>query len=110
MKRIISLILLGFLILPLAASAQLQPFGPGVKISNLPGLITNIVNAVWVVFTVIVVVMFVVAGVLFLTSHGEPAKLQQAKAAFIWGVAGVAVGIVAFSIIYLVGHVIAFGN
>lgn len=93
------------------ASAQLQPFGPGnVKVSSFSGLIGNIVNAVWVVFTVIVVIMFVVAGVLFLTAHGEPAKLQQAKTAVIWGTAGVAVGIIAFGIIYIVEHVIAFGN
>lgn len=101
---------MGCLIFPLFVSAQLQAFGPGVKINSLSQLILNIVNAVWVVFTVIVVIMFIVAGVLFFTAQGEPQKLQQAKTAVIWGVVGVAVGIFAFTVIYLVEHVIAFGT
>jgi NAD/NADP transhydrogenase beta subunit len=47
--------------------------------------------------------MFIVAGILFLTSMGDPGKLATARAAVIWAVVGVVVAIIAFSIINIVG-------
>jgi len=54
------------------------------------------------VFTIIAVVCFVIAGVLFLTAQGSPEKIQAARNAFLWGVAGVVVGVLAFTIISIV--------
>ena len=75
--------------------------GPPIINLNITQIGLRLVNAVWVVFTIIAVIMFLVAGILFLTAQGQPEKIQQAKKAFLWGVAGIAVGILAFGIIRL---------
>lgn len=83
--------------LPLLAFAQLHDTGLSIQ-----SLGENIINAVWIVFTVIVIICFVVAAILFLTSNGQAEKITKAKSAFLWGVAGVVVGILAYTIITLV--------
>lgn len=109
-KKILSLIFLGFLILscsPLSSvSAQLvRPASP----VSLLSIIFNVANAVWIIFTLVVVVAFVAAGIIFLTAQGSPEKIKTAKAAFLWGVAGVAVGIIAFSIKTIVERIMTTG-
>lgn len=64
----------------------------------MSGLITSIKGVAWVVFGLIVVICFVMAGVLFLTAQGQPEKIKTAKSAAIWGVVGIFVGILAYSI------------
>jgi len=71
---------------------------------------SSILAATWIIFGVITVVCFVIAGVLFLTAAGDPQKLSQAKLAVIWGAVGVVVGIVAYSIIYLVEQFFLTGS
>lgn len=101
MKKIQFLILLGVLALILCplgyASAQLHDFGSSSY--SLEGIVKSIVDLSWLVFEVIAVICFVIAGILFLSANGEPAKLILARSAVIWGIAGVAVGIIAYSII-----------
>ena len=52
----------------------------------------------WPVFVTIVVVAFIYIAFLFITSKGEPGKIDQARKALIWGIIGVGVGVLAFSI------------
>ncbi|OGZ85049.1 MAG: hypothetical protein A2401_03000 [Candidatus Staskawiczbacteria bacterium RIFOXYC1_FULL_38_18] len=73
--------------------------GAGSSISSI-GL--GIANAAWIVFTIIAVVAFVIAGIIFLTAFGETDKISKAKSAFIWGVVGVIVAILAFGITNLI--------
>lgn len=102
MKKInLSLIALSALLLPVLAFAQIGGSPPTID-TDLTTLGNRIANAVWIVFTVIAVIMFVVAGVMFLTAGGNPEKVQAARSAFIWGVAGVVVAIIAFTIITVV--------
>ena len=75
-------------------------------VDSIQSLSIAIVNAVWPVFVVIVVISFIIAGILFLTAMGDPAKISKARGAFLWGVAGVAVGIVAYSIIQLMSNIL----
>lgn len=62
--------------------------------------------ATGLIFGCVAVICFVMAGVMFLTAQGQPEKLQQARSAVFWGVGGVIVGIVAFSIIAIVARII----
>ena len=71
-------------------------------VSSINDLATAIFDIMWIVFVVIAVVMFVVAGILFVTSQGQPEKVAQARQAFIWGIAGVVVAIIAYSIVAIV--------
>jgi len=109
-KLTLSLISFGILILPFAALAQMEtaaPGGPGTTVSSLTDLVHAIENAAGLVFGCIAVVCFIVAGILFLTAGGAPEKIQAARSAFLWGVAGVVVGIIAFSIIAIVGSMMS---
>ena len=89
-------------ILPIVALAQVGGAPPSSFSPNLTSLGQTIVNQVWIVFTIIAVICFVIAGILFLTSAGNPEKVQAARQAFLWGVAGIIVGVLAYTIIALV--------
>ena len=90
--------------MPTVAFAQLHSYGPNI---SLGGIVDNIVGNLWVVFAGVAVVCFLVAGVMFLTAAGDASKLKTAKDAFLWGVAGVIIGILAYSMINIVGSLIS---
>ena len=100
-KIILSLIAVCILALPVLTLAQIGGSPPSIS-TDLTTLGNRIANAVWIVFTIIAVIMFVVAGIMFLTAAGNPEKIAQARNAFIWGIAGVVVAILAFTIINVV--------
>ena len=99
-KKILFLILLGAIILPSIGFAQLHDFG-GQNIS-INGLVEASKSVVWVVFTLIVVVCFIMAAIMFLTAQGAPEKITTARSAFVWGVVGVVVGVLAYSILTII--------
>jgi len=103
MKKIaLSLTTIGMAVLPIIALAQVGGAAPSTFAISLESLGQIIVNQIWIVFTIIAIVCFVVAGVLFLTSQGDPEKIAKARSALIWGVAGIVVGILAFTIIAVI--------
>lgn len=76
-KKILLVLLLGALSLPVLVSAQ-----------TIGGMAESIATQVLLVGTWIVVIMWVVAGILFLTVQGEPAKLEKAKLAIFSAIGG----------------------
>lgn len=102
-KKISFLVLLATLFLPIYVSAQLVSFGPNMTIERI---ILGILNKIWIIFGAFAVIMFIWAGITFLTSQGAPQKIEQARAAVLWGVVGVIVGIISYSIITIVGNII----
>jgi len=123
-KKTLYLISLGVLVLsgfvlainPVLAQLGGQPefgphsYGPNICFACPGGIMDRIVGIMWPIFVTIVIVMFVVAGILFLTAQGQPEKLTQAKQAFIWGVIGVVVGILAYSIVFIVQSALGGGG
>ncbi|MFA4820187.1 MAG: hypothetical protein WC613_04490 [Candidatus Aenigmatarchaeota archaeon] len=103
-KILTGLVSISILAAPVLALAQ-----PTGQITNLCTLIQKIESIVWMGFGLIAVIAFVVAGILFLTAGGAAEKIQAARSAFLWGIAGVVVGIVAFSIIAIVGSGLGVG-
>jgi len=101
-KIIVSFLLLSVLFMPALAFAQ-----PGVTINSLDQLVTVIKRPLWVVFGLIALIAFVISGILFLTAAGNPGKIAQARTAFLWGVVGVVVGTVLYSIITVMDIVIS---
>jgi len=102
MKKIaLSLLAVTLLSLPVLTFAQIGGAPPTISY-DLTTMGNRIANAAWIVFTIIAVIMFIIAGILFMTAQGNAEKVQQARSAFMWGVAGVVVGIIAFTIITLV--------
>ena len=116
-KKILFLILFGvllslacpfssvFAIIDTGAGPQYAGYGSSSTFSYVSYL-KQILYSLWILFTAIAVIFFVVAGILFLTAQGNPEQLSKAKAAFFWGIVGVVVGIIAYSIITIVGSII----
>ena len=96
-KIVVSLILLSILAVPALAFAQ-----PNVTINSLEQLVSAVKRPIWVVFGLIALIAFVIAGVLFLSAAGNPEKIAQGRTAFLWGIVGVVVGIVAYSIVTII--------
>lgn len=101
MKKSLIVLLSVSLLLPVTVLAYTAPPEPGGGVT-IVSVTAGVADAVWKVFALIALVMFVVSGILFLTAQGDPGKIKIAKDSFIWGVAGVVVAILAYSIIALV--------
>ena len=107
-KNKLALISVCILALPVLAFAQLTTSTSGslTTVSGLSNLIADIEEAMGAIFGAIVVVCFLTAGILFLTAGGQPEKVGTARSAFLWGIAGVVVGIIAYSIVAIVSSVL----
>jgi len=90
-KKILFLILSAALALPLAVSAQ-----------TLVGMAESIAINVVAVAKWIVVIMWVVTGILFLTAQGDPGKLNLAKTSLFAAIGGAILVILANSAIPIV--------
>jgi uncharacterized membrane protein (DUF485 family) len=92
-KKIIFLILLGFLMLPLLASAQV----------TIQSMVDAAVQTTLYIASGIVVILWVVTGILFLTAQGAPEKLSTAKKALFAAVVGTVLVLVAQGAFSIVG-------
>src|SRR3989344_2425191 len=90
------------LIMPAVSLAIDFPGQPSQLYIGLPVVMNSILNVVWWVFLAIIIVSFIIIGVIFLNSKGDPKELQDARQGLIWATVGVVVGILAFSIINIV--------
>ena len=99
-KKIFFLILLGVLILPGLASAQIT--------------VATIVHAAeqttLLIASGIVVILWIITGILFLTALGAPEKLGTAKKALFAAVAGTVLVIIAGSAIALITDALKLGG
>lgn len=106
-KKLASLFLFFILFLPVIVSAEV-PKGPEAPFTGLSlnivvdNIVSNVKSAIWIIGSTIVVVMFVLAGFKYLTAQGEPGKISDANKTVTWGLVGVVVMILAWSIVELV--------
>jgi len=91
-KKIIFSILLGTALLPKLASAAV----------TIRGMVDGAVQTTFYVASGIVVILWVMTGVIFLTAQGAPEKLSTGKKALIASVAGTVLVIIAGGAINLV--------
>ncbi len=93
MKKIL-LILAFALFLPVIAFADI----------SIEGIVTGAVNTTLFVASAIVVILWVITGLLFLTAQGDPAKLGKAKLALFSAIGGTLLVIIASSAMSLVSQ------
>ena len=98
------------LALPVVAFA----FNPGGVPNAVPALSVNqlidiIFSIVWPVVVAFSIVMLILAAFTFMTAHGDGDKLTQARSEVIWGVVGMAVALIAFSIPFVVRNTLGNG-
>ncbi len=60
------------------------------KTTSLSQVILNVVNIVQILLIMASVLYMLYAGLMFVTARGEPAKINKAKAALLWGCVGIA--------------------
>jgi len=99
-KKILFLILLVVLAVPTVASAQI----------TIVSLINGAVSTAWIIATAVVVILWLVTGMLFLTAQGAPEKLNSARTALISAVAGTAIVVLAFSMRGIIEGIITRGT
>ncbi len=110
-KKLFTLSSVGLLILPLIAMADINAGAapipnPGIQVEQL---INILLNFIWPLFMGFAVLMFLVAGFEFLTAQGDPTKVAAARQAVLWGVVGVAMGVLAFSLPFVVRTTLGLG-
>lgn len=93
------LLLVTLLVAPVTIFATIDPGTlPQVKVFSITDLVNAMLNFIWPAFSGFAVLMFILAGGLFLTAQGNPGRVENARLAVIWGIVGIVIGILAFSI------------
>ena len=69
---------------------------------NINTLIDLIFGFIWPIIGIVVVFFFIMAGFQFMTSGGDPAKVEVARQSVIWAIAGVVVLLLSFTIPFIV--------
>ena len=110
-KRIIAISATAVLLaMPLVGLA----FTPGNIPNQVPGLSINdlidiIFSIIWPVVVAFAIIMFILAAFMFFSAQGDPEKVLQARNAVIWGVVGMVVALLAFSIPFIVRNTLGSG-
>lgn len=110
-KKIIYLVIFisffGFVGLALADNpiGITNPLAAG-GVNSIGELLTKIVDGVGTIIAALGTIMIVVAGILFLTSAGDPTKMTNARKAFFYAIIGIAIGITAKTIVAVVKEVL----
>jgi hypothetical protein len=91
-------------LLPVVVSAQ-EPPTPIKNTGDIIRVLNNVRNVIWAILGVIVVIMFIWAGVTFVTAEGDPGKVEKARNRILYGVIGIIIGLLAGGILLLVQSV-----
>ncbi len=90
----------------LAFNYPVFPEGRDLIYIDVVNMVDSIFAYLWPLFGGLAIIMFIIAGSLFLTAHGDPAKLSLARNSLIWGIIGLAIAILASTIPYIVNTII----
>ncbi len=100
-KILFSAAVLGLSLVPVAALAAIDPN------TWIQGIIDRLLSKVILpLFSGLIIIMFVYAGFLFLTAQGDPTKIATARKVVIWGIVGVVVAFLSYSIVGFITTII----
>jgi len=71
----------------------------GCSASDMNDMIRRIINLIIFIVGLVAVVMMILGGISYATSQGDPGKVKKAKDTILYGIIGLVVSILAFSII-----------
>lgn len=95
--------LISFLILPSIVFGDITiPNPPAQGTLDITAAINRIINFIWPIFGAVAVIMFIIAGYLYLTARGDPTKISLAHKTVMWGIIGVAVAMFASTIPWII--------
>lgn len=96
-KIILSLILIGFLTVPILSAAQIGPPETDVR-----EVLNRIVDWLFVFLLIFAALFIVIAGFYFVTAQGDPEKVGKARNMILYAVIGIIVAFLARGIVILV--------
>ena len=88
MKKVISLLVLGAVLMPLLAGAAEIKIDNPLGYDDFDELIKRIIIFTRQVATAVAPIMIIVAGFFFITSAGDPEKINTAKRLLLWTLIG----------------------
>lgn len=97
LKIILTLSLLSLLVMPVLVGAQ-----PNVQINDFADAQQKIGALLWQIVGIVALVLFVIAGITFMTAAGDPEKIKTARNFVLYGVIGIIVAILAYTIVAVV--------
>jgi magnesium-transporting ATPase (P-type) len=77
-----------------------NPNPDGNSETRLNSTIRNFINASLMVIAIVVIIMIIVGGYQFTTSHGKPEQVTKARLIITYSVVGLVVAILAYAIVY----------
>lgn len=77
-------------------------------IASLAFLVSNVIGILSVVAGLVFIFQFLIAGFNWLTAGGDKAKLEQAQQKLMNAVVGLAIVLVAYALISLIGNILGF--
>lgn len=98
----------------LSVPAVMLAFNPG----NIPNasptldintLVDVLFSILWPVAVAFFIVMFILAAFKFATAQGDPSAIAAARSFVIWGIVGVIIALLAFSIPFIVRNTLGSG-
>lgn len=93
-KKLLFLILLAVVVFPSLSSAATL---------SIQSMVSAAVTTTFYIADGIVVILWIITGILFLSAQGAPEKLTTAKKSLIAAIAGTVLVIVANSAVYIIG-------
>jgi hypothetical protein len=104
------LLLLSFFLvlfaMPFLSRAQVV-ISPVVSHTDIGQLLQDVTKYIWVLVAPLSTIMMIWAGILFLTSEGDPAKISRAKSIVTYVVVGIIVAIIASGLSYLIAEILS---
>jgi len=91
-KTIFLIFFINFFIRPKTSLAQIILPNP-TRAENFTELITTVTNYISGIVGGLAVIMFIWAGILYLTSRGDPGQLQKANKALLYAAIGTAIAL-----------------
>jgi hypothetical protein len=107
-KILLNSIIAVSIILPVVALGWAAPTGePTANFTDISALGTKIGTFLWQLAALIALVMFIIAGIMMMTAGGAAEKMTTARQMAIYGVIGLVVAILGFSIVAIVSNAVA---
>ena len=106
MKKFILSALILIVLLSVAGSALAIQITNPLSATNFSELLTNISTGVAGLVGTLSVIMIIIAGIMYLTSAGDPQKTNNAKSALKYAIIGIVLSLVAIPIILTIKSII----
>lgn len=78
------------------------PALPG-TVPDLWTVVVRVLQVIWPIFIGLSIIMYIIAGFLFVTANGDPGKIGTARQSVIWATVGIVVALISFSLPWVIG-------